>query len=192
MRDKDFYTSTEVVKQQSELSSFKYRNERIIGYLSDYIDKYSEKNILDIGERSPLTERIKEVFRFRLDNTHGDLDTKIDHSISGWYDLIIFSHVIEHLFNPLLALECIKNAMAFDGLLIICAPIKPHYLPWGKGHFHELDEYRFKKLIDRAGLKIVRWERFRNGPLLADLGIRPILRKLFWKEQSFVVCKLYK
>ncbi len=184
--DKDFAKNIEFINQQSELPSFRYRDERII----EFIGKLECKSlyVLDIGERNRLTEKLEQAYRLRADSTYGDLDKGLD-CLKLEYDLVIFSHVIEHLFNPLLCLENIKLVMKPDALLVICAPVKPHFLPWGKGHFHEMDEYRFKKLIARAGLKIIQWEKFRNGPLLADLGIRPILRKLFFKEQSFVVCK---
>ena len=205
MIDKDFAKNIEFTNQQSELPSFRYRDEKIIEFIGKL--ECPSRNILDIGERNRLTEKLEQAYSLKIDSTQGDLDENSNvakvvkyapyqcHTLHDWdfgyYDLVIFSHVIEHLFNPLLCLENIKLVMKPDALLVICTPVKPHFLPWGKGHFHEMDQYRFKKLIARAGLEIIQWERFRNGPLLSNLGIRPILRKIFFKEQSFIICKKY-
>ena len=189
-----FARDIDYINQQSELPSFRYRDEKNISFLSE-IDMNG--SILDIGERNRFTERIEEAFGIKLDNTDGDLDELYwtitdDNEFTKSYDTIIFSHVIEHLFNPLLALKKVRWYMKPDTLLIICTPIKPHFIPWGKGHFHEFDDYRFKKLIERAGLKIVRWEKYSNyrwNTWRSYRGIRPFIR-MFFKEQSFVVTKI--
>ena len=191
--DKDFVRDIDFIIQQSKLKGFIYRDKKIIEYLSD-LDMNG--SILDIGERNPLTERIEEAFGISIDSTIGDLDG-VEWWISGergvkMYDMIIFSHVIEHLFNPLFCIESIKMMMKQNALLIICTPIKSHLIPWGKGHFHEFDDYRFKKLIERAGLKIIRWEKFSNyrwNTLRSYRGFRPLLR-MFFKEQSFIELKI--
>lgn len=190
--DKDFARDIEFINQQSQLPSFRYKDKKIIGYLKE-LNPYgmAHLEVLDISERSVMTERIEHMFVMSVQNTEGDLDAHGSIPFNKhWFDIVIFSHVIEHLFNPLFCLENIKREMAKNGTLVIATPIKPHYLKWGKGHFHEFDTYRFKKLMDRAGLEIIAWHKFRNGPWWADLGIRPLLRKLFFKEQSCVILKI--
>ena len=186
MMDKDFAKNIEFINRESDTPTFRHRDEKIIAFIGKL--ECPTRQVLDIGERNRLTEKLEKAYSLKIDNTEGDLDERFN-CPKRRYDLVIFSHVIEHLFNPLFCLDNIKFIMRSDALLVICTPIKPHFLPWGKGHFHEMDEYRFKKLIARAGLKIIQWERFRNGPLLSDLGIRPILRKVLFKEQSFCICK---
>ena len=185
-----FARDIDYINQQSELPSFRYRDEKNISFLSE-IDMNG--SILDIGERNRFTERMEEAFDIKIDSTAGDLDEILICDICDkYYDVVIFSHVIEHLFNPLLCLESIKQVMKIDATLIICTPIKHHIVPWGKGHFHEFDDYRFKKLMQRAGLKIVRWEKFSNyrwNTWRSYRGIRPFIR-MFFKEQSFVVTKI--
>ncbi len=190
MEETAFARNIDYINQQSELPSFVYRDKKIIDFLNE-IDMNG--NILDIGERNRLTERIEEAFDIKIDSTSGDLDELYwsitdTNKFTKSYDIIIFSHVIEHLFNPLLALKKVRWYMKPDALLIICTPIKPHFVPWGKGHFHEFDDYRFKELIERAGLKIIQWEKFSNYRLntwRSYRGFRPLLR-MFYKEQSFV------
>jgi SAM-dependent methyltransferase len=188
--DKDFTRDINYTAEESGRTSFIYKHEKLMDLLDKYISTMlGLGTVLDIGERNPFTERIEARFSINIDSTQGDLDKELNTPCKG-YDLVIFSHVIEHLFNPLFCLENIKLVMKPNALLIICTPIKPHYLPSGRGHFHEMDEYRFRKLMDRAGLKIIRWEKFRNGPFFADIGIRPLLKKILFKEQSFVITKI--
>ena len=131
---KEFARPVDFINKQSQLPSFRYRDSRIIKHLSKLdLSGY----ILDIGERTVMTQRMEDALNIKIGNTMGDLDEKFfpfeKRDIK--YDVIIFSHVIEHLFNPLLCLKGIKKLMKPDATLVICTPIKPHYLPWGKGHF---------------------------------------------------------
>ena len=187
--DKDFARGIDYINDQSELPSFRYRDKKIIKFIGQL--ECPSSHVLDIGEYNKLTERLGSIIPyFNIDNTHGDLDAKIIHPFLHLkdYDLVIFSHVIEHLFNPLLCLERIKMVMKPDAILVIATPIKPHYLPWGKGHFHEMDKYRFRKLMDRAGLDIITWHRFRNRPIFG--GARQMIRRIFFKEQSLIITKI--
>jgi len=52
-----------------------------------------------------------------------------------------------------------------------------------------MDSYRFKKLLDRAGFKILIWERFHNlRTWRSFIGMRPILRQ-FFRSQTMVICR---
>ncbi|GAH04385.1 unnamed protein product, partial [marine sediment metagenome] len=146
--------------QESNRPSFIYKHEKLMDLIAKHgFSRLYFDNVLDIGERNPFTERLEVEFSINIDSTSGDLDKEFICS-KKQYDLVIFSHVIEHLFNPLFCLENIKKVLKPDGIMIIACPIKPHFLTWGKGHFHEMDDYRFRKLIRRAGFVILIWKKF--------------------------------
>jgi hypothetical protein len=128
--------------------------------------------VLDVGDRNPLTRRLEHEFDIHIDSTLGDLDREF-YCAKCQYDTIIFNHIIEHLFNPLFCLDNIRKRMHDESILIIGTPIKPGFITTRSGHFHEMDEYRFKKLIARAKLKIVHW--------------RPFL-SMFYRRHSLITC----
>lgn len=144
-------------------------------------------DILDIGQRSPLTDELERHFDIKLDNTDGDLD--FDFEISGkQYDIIIFSHTIEHLFNPLSALVKIRKVMTEKSELYIIYPQRPHWI-WASSHFHEIDDYRFRLLCDKAGLKIKQKDKIKIWYQPDFKGIRPIFR---WIASLFFNNVVYK
>ena len=158
--------------------------------INNYLKGKLHGNVLDIGERNPLTVLMEEANGISIDSTEGDLDTfgasfGDDRAL---YHSVVFSHVIEHLFNPLNALWRIQDFMVNDGVLYIIAPIKPYWITPKKCHFHEMDEYRFRKLIERAGFKITDWYKY-SVPIPFRFSIRNWLRR-FYKEWSIVTCEI--
>jgi len=149
----------------------------MLRYLHGKINVNSK--VLDVGNHNLLTKKIKEYFKIPIYNTEGDLDNdfilpKVD------YDFIIFSHTLEHLFNPLHTLNYLKCVMTPKTLMIIAIPYRPCWLR-DKGHFHEMDEYLFKYLMKRAGLRIVDRKKYKiwRKWWFYFTGIRPLLRLLF-------------
>lgn len=184
--DKDFTRDISYIVQESNKPPHIHKHIMFIRFLKKHIGGLGYT--LDIGERNTLTERLEAAFKISIDSTYKDLDEEfICPGVN--YDTVIFSHVIEHLFNPLFCLENIKKVMKPDGILVIACPIKPHFITWGKGHFHEMDDYRFEKLLDRAGFEIIAWEKFHNlRSWRSFIGFRPILRQ-FFRSQTMVICK---
>ncbi len=159
---------------------------QIIDYLKRKINEYPVF-VLDIGQKSQLTEAIINNLRpLFLHNTFGDLDDVAiiaDNGGKEWvnnYDYIIYSHTIEHQFNPLNTLELIKMKMSKDSKLFIILPSRPKFL-WTKNHYHEIDNYRMKLLIERAGMRIISTERHKvwRKNIYQYWGIRPFLRLFF-------------
>ena len=177
----DFCTDPEVLWSEDWLKNQEPHYRKIVPFFKDKI----KGKILDIGEKNPLTVRLEKEYGVKIDNTREDLDCTLSLH-GGIYDTIICSHIIEHLFNPLLFLWHIKSIMR-DKLYII-APIKPYWITPAKCHFHEMDEYRFKKLIERAGLKIMAWETY-SVPIKWAFSVRNWLRRLY-NEYSIVTCSL--
>jgi SAM-dependent methyltransferase len=144
------------------------------------------RRILDIGERNPLTVRLEGRNGVRIENTNVELDYAVLIA-TGDYDIIICSHVIEHLMNPLFFLKGLTWLMKDDSILYIVAPIKPYWITPAKCHFHEMDFRNFNKLIEKAGLRVVDWKEY-SVPIPFKFSIRNWLRRLY-NEYSIVALK---
>ena len=157
------------------------RHREVIDIFASLLFKHP---VLDIGKRNLLTEKIEKEFYVKVDNTEGDLDYEII-APKKKYKVIICSHVIEHLMNPLLFLENAKKLLADNGRMIIAYPIR--FIKYEK-HFHEIPEKDMRIMLDKAGFEVVRWETYKTDHSF-PLGIRPILRILFDKNFVLVVKK---
>jgi len=148
-----------------------------IGYFRE--EGLKGKRVLDIGSRSPMTERLEKELNMKVSNTEGDLDVSFYFPFAI-YDAIIYSHTIEHQFNPLFTLLELRKHLGFinkDCPVYILLPRRTKML-WVPTHYHEIDNYRFKMLMKRARFKIISkryykswrewWKYFR--------GIRPFIR----------------
>lgn len=139
--------------------------------------------ILDIGKRSPMTECLETYFG-KIDNTDGDLDLTTFEIPKKFYATVLYIHTIEHQFNPLTTLLRIKDHIDQFSKIFIAFPRRPYFLQTKKAsHYHEISEYGFKNLCDRAGLEIVtknihRWKQQFSG----ITGIRPVVRFFLDKE----------
>ena len=66
-------------------------------------------SMLDVGQKNPLTELLeKGDMKLKITNTEGDLDVFTLHD-TNIYDYILYSHTIEHQFNPLHTLLELKR-----------------------------------------------------------------------------------
>lgn len=165
--------------------------QKIITYLKNYISPEERCSILDIGQRSPLTDALSETFKnAEIYNTEGDLDENTFYIPDHDYDYILYSDTIEHQFNPLITLLKLHNFMNDNTLLFIVLPSRGKLL-WEKGRYHEIDYYRMQLLIQRACLKITDYQRMKARRIWYAylLGIRPILRLFFEFSAYFVVKK---
>lgn len=131
--------------------------------------------VLDIGEKSPLSEKLSSQYKIKIDQTDIDLDIE---KLNGTYDTVFCFEVIEHLFNPLHLLLEIQKVLSSKGRLYLSTPKRrPHFM-WYKYHFHEFSKSELINLIDRAGFEIIRKQYKMSGrPLIGYFkGIRPISR----------------
>jgi len=184
-RDPDFWrTQDSVLHTQETCGNVRVIHNRTINVLRQYVRPYAK--ILDVGQRNLLTYRIEREFPVYVHSTTGDLDVDMICPSTN-YDIIIHSHTIEHLFNPLHNLMQVRNVLASDGKLILGCPLKPHWIGWSSGHFHEFDAYRYGKLIKRAGFKEML--RCRYHRVFRWKGIRPLLSSL---HQRYVISVLEK
>lgn len=133
--------------------------------------------ILDIGCKNPLEEKLINEYNVVIDNTDNvDLDIFF-FNYPERYDVVLCLDVLEHLFNPLHCLLEIEKVMKASGSLYVGLPRRGKLL-WANGHFHEIDDYRFKLLCKRAGFEIVNKEKYKvwRDPLFYLTGIKPLLR----------------
>jgi SAM-dependent methyltransferase len=168
---------------QTELTEDKYSIKRD-EHLLNFISPLTKNKVLDIGERNPLTKKIEDKFGLHADNTTGDLDYKLIVSDRG-YDLVVCSHVIEHVMNPLLLVENIKNVMDSNGILVIAYPIafKKFYR-----HFNEIPRTDMENLMNKAGFDIIKWNEYRGeykNILGIPVGLRPLIRFFYDKNIVF-------
>jgi len=169
--------------------NFKYIDKRfnlIFNHIKD--DIHSDMNILDIGQQNPFTLFMQKKLKTDIDNTKGDLDTSFSIPQKK-YDIVIYSHTIEHQFNPLYTILKLKKYMKHDALIFIIVPQRPKFL-WTKHHYHEIDDHRMNLLIKRAGYKILGKKniKVRRGLKFHLSGIRPFLR-LFINNQMIYKIK---
>ena len=163
-----------------------YLNRKRYSKILNFIDEIKEP-VLDIGERNPLIEFIENELNI---NTTSSDKTDMDYqSIRGQYGTIFFFAVIEHLFNPLFALENIKKALKNDGIIYLSTPHRPHFL-WTEHHFHEMDTMRIQWLFERANLKIMKHEKhYLHDKWFRNLrGLRPFCR-IFYKSMGLYQLK---
>ncbi|MCB9246930.1 MAG: class I SAM-dependent methyltransferase [Flavobacteriales bacterium] len=94
---------------------------------------------------------------------------KIGEEQSGRYDLIICSHVLEHLENPAEALESMKTLLKPAGQILIYLPLEHGYYrkrPNKKDRDHHLFTWsigNFTNLSDSLGFEIIEYKRRKFG-----------------------------
>ncbi len=170
--DKDFTMSTSALYENERTNPKAIRNrEETVNLLIKH-SIYLHGKVLDIGERNYFTEQLESFYGIKIFNTWGDLDKSLN-CPAFTFDFVHYNNVIEHQFNPLFTLLEIKKVLKPDGILILGCPIKPNWITFSKCHFHEFDQYRFDKLITRAGFKVIDYVKFWHE--IRFLGIRPFL-----------------
>lgn len=139
--------------------------------------------ILDIGTRNPFAE-ILEQSGYKVLNTSGqDLDDFPDSVKVGKTDAATAFEIFEHLLNPLDVLRSIEAPRLYASIPLSLWFAKAYKNPkeeWDR-HFHEFEDWQFDWLLDKAGWKIVRREKWKSPFSWKHLGIRPILRSLTYR-----------
>jgi len=107
-------------------------------------------------------------------------------TISGIFDFIICSEVIEHLKDDKTALKQINKLLQKGGILILSTPsidAPLHKLGLTKefdkkvGHLRRYDSKELQKITSDSGLKIIE-SRITEGPIRNFLFINPVAGKL--------------
>lgn len=135
------------------------------------------KSILDLGVENPFTE-IMKAEGYNVSNTRGeDLDLDTQAVQTDAYDLVTAFEIFEHLVSPFNVLQDIKATK-----LVASVPLKLWFASAYKSktdeldrHYHEFEDWQFNWLLEKAGWRIKKSEKFTNP--VKKIGIRPILRR---------------
>ena len=154
----------------------KKRYKHTLRFLNEILSK--EEKILDLGVSNPFSEiLLKE--GFQVTNTKGeDLDIETDSVKTDEFDVVTAFEIFEHLVSPFNVLKDIKAKK-----LVASVPLKLWFASayksktdkWDR-HYHEFEDWQFDWLLEKAGWKIVKSEKFTNP--VKKIGIRPILRRI--------------
>ncbi|WP_347373177.1 methyltransferase [Aequorivita sp. Q41] len=155
----------------------KKRYKHTLSFLTEVISK--EDKILDLGVSNPFSEiLLKEGFN-NVTNTKGeDLDIETTVVKSTEFDVVTAFEIFEHLVSPFNVLNDIKAKK-----LVASIPLKLWFASayrsktdkWDR-HYHEFEDWQFDWLLEKAGWRIIKREKFTNP--VRKVGIRPILRMI--------------
>lgn len=145
----------------------------------DFCEKIlkTEDVILDLGVANPFSEILKKE-GFNIANTSGeDLDFDTNAVKNEVYTVVTAFEIFEHLVSPFQVLQDIKAKK-----LIASVPLKLWFASAYQSktdkrdrHYHEFEDWQFDWLLEKAGWKIKKSEKFTNP--IKKIGIRPILRR---------------
>lgn len=152
------------------------RYKHTLRFLKNVISK--EEKILDLGVPNPFSEILTKE-GFQVTNTKGeDLDLQTSVVKTEEFDVVTAFEIFEHLVSPFNVLKDIqaKKLVASVPLkLWFASAYKSKTDEWDR-HYHEFEDWQFDWLLEKAGWRIIKREKFTNP--VKKIGIRPILRRI--------------
>ena len=154
----------------------KKRYKHTLNFLNEVISK--EEKILDLGVSNPFSEILTKE-GYNVTNTQGeDLDLETTVVKTKKFDVVTAFEIFEHLVSPFNVLNDIQATK-----LVASVPLKLWFASayrsktdkWDR-HYHEFEDWQFDWLLEKAGWRIVKSEKFTNP--VKKIGIRPILRRI--------------
>ncbi|MCF4102233.1 class I SAM-dependent methyltransferase [Gillisia sp. M10.2A] len=132
--------------------------------------------VLDLGVANPFSKIMKD-HNYDVTNTLGeDLDVDTNAVKSNEYDLVTAFEIFEHLIAPYNVLKDIKASK-----LVATVPLNLWFANAYRSktdmrdrHYHEFEDWQFDWLLEKAGWKIKKTEKWTNP--VKQLGFRPLLR----------------
>lgn len=152
----------------------KKRYQRTLNFLKKVVSK--EDNILDLGVENPFSQILKDQ-GYQVTNTQGeDLDVNSTAVQTQAYTVVTAFEIFEHLLAPYNVLKEIKA-----NKLVASIPLRLWFAPayrskndvWDR-HYHEFEDWQFDWLLEKAGWKIIKKEKFTHP--VKKIGLRPLLR----------------
>jgi SAM-dependent methyltransferase len=84
------------------------------------------------------------------------LETFITRKDLPQFDVMVLSHTLEHLAEPDMVLEGLRDLLSDRGMLLIVVPYKDHIRPYTAGlHFHFFNDDSLTHLLSKCGFKKV-------------------------------------
>ena len=153
----------------------KKRYKHTLNFVKENISK--EAAILDLGVPNPFSEILTEQ-GYNVTSTNGeDLDLDTSAVKTDSYDVVTAFEIFEHLVSPFNVLNDIKASK-----LVASVPLKLWFASAYRSktderdrHYHEFEDWQFDWLLEKAGWRIKKREKFTNP--VKKVGIRPILRR---------------
>lgn len=152
----------------------KKRYNHTLRFMNEVVSK--DNKILDLGVANPFSEiLLKE--GFQVTNTQGeDLDLNTEVVKSNDFEVVTAFEIFEHLVSPFNVLNDIKANKLVASIplrLWFASAYRSKTDKWDR-HYHEFEDWQFDWLLEKAGWRIVKSEKFTNP--VKKIGIRPLLR----------------
>lgn len=152
----------------------KKRYNHTLRFMNEVVSK--DNKILDLGVANPFSEiLLKE--GFQVTNTQGeDLDLNTEVVKSDDFEVVTAFEIFEHLVSPFNVLNDIKANKLVASIplrLWFASAYRSKTDKWDR-HYHEFEDWQFDWLLEKAGWRIVKSEKFTNP--VKKIGIRPLLR----------------
>ena len=150
--------------------------------------KPTEK-ILDLGPSNPFSKIMVER-GLDVQNTDKSIDLDFNYDIvkEANFDVVTAFQIFEHMVSPFPLLYHIKAPK-----LIASIPLNLWFseIYWNDDdpfdrHYHEFEPKQFDMLLEKAGWKIIKSEKWINKS--KKIGIRPFLRN-FYPRHYIVYCE---
>ena len=153
----------------------KKRYKYTLKFLEQFVTK--EEKILDLGVRNPFSELLLKE-GYDVTNTKGeDLDIDTSAVKTDTFDVVTAFEIFEHMVSPFNVLQDIQSTTLIASVplkLWVASSYRSKTDDWDR-HYHEFEDWQFDWLLEKAGWRIKKREKFTNP--VKKVGIRPILRR---------------
>jgi len=112
----------------------------------------------------------------------GPCENFLDELPDNYFDAIYFNDVLEHLVDPYMVLDKIKNKLTNNGVVISSVPNVRHHKTFLKTLFHKDWRYLDHGVMDRTHLRFFTGKSIRA--MYEDLGYTVLLHKGLNKSKS--------
>ena len=146
--------------------------------------------VLDVGPRNWIGLTLADAFNWREpDNTLPCDFNKELLTPKEKYDTILCFEVLEHLVNPMVFMENLREKLSEDGTLYLSTPVAGFLSVYMcPQHFCEYKPEPLMEFFDCAGFRVEAMEIFRPWPWwFYFTGFRPMLRFFTNKTQLYAL-----
>ncbi|MGB1205759.1 MAG: methyltransferase domain-containing protein [Chitinophagales bacterium] len=163
------------------------RFRKTLNFMKPLVQK-SDK-VLDLGPSNPFSEML--VARgFDIENTIPNIDLDLDYQAvcRNDIDVVTAFEIFEHLVSPFPLLQAIEAPKLLASVPLNLWFAKAYWNdndPFDR-HYHEFEPRQFDMLLEKAGWKIIKSEKWLNKS--KKIGFRPFLRN-FVPRHYIVYCE---